>query len=73
MHISSPDGTPQKYVGKAGSVKKVVMNEEYFFESVSQPFAKQAKEALTVMTFASNLVNDQEILALMAYVKSHSK
>jgi len=28
---------------------------------------------LTVMTFASNLVNDQEILALMAYVKSHSK
>ena len=73
VHISSPDGTPQKYVGKAGPVKKVVMNEEYFIESVSQPFAKQAKEALTVMTFASNLVNDQEILALMAYVKSHSK
>jgi hypothetical protein len=35
--------------------------------------AKVAKGALVPMTFDSNLVNDEEILALMAYVKSLSK
>ena len=61
------------HIGYLGPIKKVVLNEEYFIESVSQPLAKVAKGALVPMTFDSNLVNDEEILALMAYVKSLSK
>jgi hypothetical protein len=49
------------------------MNEEYFAESVTNPMAKVLKGALTPMVLAPGLVNNQEILALMAYVKSHSK
>ena len=54
-------------------IQKVVFNEAYFIESVSQPLAKVAKGALVPMTFDPSLVNDEEILALMAYVKSLSK
>jgi hypothetical protein len=61
------------HIGYLGPIQKVVLNEEYFIESVSQPLAKVAKGALVPMTFDSNLVNDEEILALMAYVKSLSK
>ena len=61
------------HIGYLGPIKKVVLNEEYFIESVSQPLAKIAKGALVPMTFDPNLVNDEEILALMAYVKSLSK
>ncbi len=61
------------HIGYLGPIKKVVLNEEYFIESVSQPLAKVAKGALVPMTFDPSLVNDEEILALMAYVKSHSK
>ena len=61
------------HIGFLGPIQKVVLNEEYFIESVSQPLAKVAKGALVPMTFDPNLVNDEEILALMAYVKSLSK
>jgi hypothetical protein len=50
-----------------------MLNEEYFFESVSQPLAKVAKGALAPMVLVPGLVSDEEILALMAYVKSVSK
>jgi hypothetical protein len=49
------------------------MNEEYFIESVINPMAKVVKGALAPMVLAPGLVNNEEVLALMAYVKSHSK
>ncbi len=61
------------HIGYLGPIPKVVLNEEYFIESVSQPLAKIAKGALVPMTFDPSLVNNEEILALMAYVKSLSK
>ena len=61
------------HIGFEGPIKKVVMNEEYFAESVANPMAKVLKGALTPMVLAPGLVNNQEVLALMAYVKSHSK
>jgi len=61
------------HIGYLGPIQKVVLNEEYFIESVSQPLAKVAKGALVPMTFDPSLVNDEEILALMGYVKSLSK
>ena len=61
------------HIGYLGPIQKVVLNEEYFIESVSQPLAKVAKGALVPMTFDPSQVNDEEILALMAYVKSLSK
>ena len=61
------------HIGYLGPIKKVVMNEEYFIESVTDPMAKVLKGALAPMSLAPGLVNNDEILALMAYVKSHSK
>ena len=61
------------HIGYLGPIKKVVMNEEYFIESVTDPMAKVLKGALAPMSLAPGLVNNEEILALMAYVKSHSK
>ena len=61
------------HIGYLGPIKKVVMNEEYFIESVTDPMAKVLKGALAPMILAPGLVNNDEILALMAYVKSHSK
>ena len=61
------------HIGFQGPIKKVVMNEEYFAESVTNPMAKVLKGALTPMVLAPGLVNNEEVLALMAYVKSLSK
>ena len=61
------------HIGFLGPIQKVVLNEKYFIESVSQPLAKVVKGALAPMVLAPGLVNDEEILALMAYVKSLSK
>jgi len=61
------------HIGFQGPVKKVVMNEEYFVESVTNPMAKVLKGALAPMILAPGLVNNEEVLALMAYVKSLSK
>ena len=61
------------HIGFLGPIQKVVLNEQYFIESVSQPLAKVVKGALAPMVLAPGLVNDEEILALMAYVKSLSK
>ena len=61
------------HIGFQGPVKKVVMNEEYFIESVMNPMAKVVKGALSPMVLAPGLVSNEEVLALMAYVKSHSK
>ncbi len=61
------------HIGFQGPIQKVVLNEQYFIESVSQPMAKVVKGALAPMVLAPGLVNDEEIVALMAYVKSLSK
>jgi cytochrome c2 len=53
-------------------IQKVVFNEQYFIESVKLPHEKVVKGVLSPMVFAFP-VNDEEILALMAYVKSLSK
>jgi len=61
------------HIGFQGPIKKVVMNEEYFIESVMNPMAKVVKGALSPMVLAPGLVSNEEVLALMAYVKSLSK
>ena len=61
------------HIGFQGPIQKVVLNEQYFIESVKQPLAKVVKGALAPMVLAPGLVNDEEVLALMAYVKSLSK
>jgi mono/diheme cytochrome c family protein len=61
------------HIGYEGPVQKVVRDEAYFIESVMKPMAKVAKGALAPMVLAPGLVNDDEVLALMAYVKSLSK
>jgi cytochrome c2 len=61
------------HIGYQGPIKKVLMNEEYFIESVINPMAKVVKGALAPMVLAPGLVNNEEVLDLMAYVKSHSK
>ena len=54
-------------------IQKVVFNEEYFIESVNLPYEKVLKGVLSPMVLAPGLVNNEEVLALMAYVKSLSK
>ena len=61
------------HIGYLGPIQKVILNEEYFIESVTQPLAKVLKGALAPMVLAPGLVSNEEILALMAYVKSVSK
>ena len=61
------------HIGFQGPIEKAVLNEEYFIESVTKPMAKVSKGALAPMVLAPGLVNDEEVLALMAYVKSLSK
>lgn len=61
------------HIGYLGPIQKVVMNEEYFIESVTNPLAKVLKGALAPMVLAPGLVSEEETMALMAYVKSVSK
>lgn len=61
------------HIGYNGPIQKVIRNEEYFIESVMKPMAKVAKGALAPMVIAPGLVNNVEVIALMAYVKSLSK
>ena len=61
------------HIGYLGPIQKVVMNEEYFIESVTNPLAKVLKGALAPMVLAPGLVSDEETMALLAYVKSVSK
>jgi cytochrome c551/c552 len=61
------------HIGFQGPIKKVLMNGDYFVESVTDPMAKVLKGALAPMVIAPGMVNNEEIIALMAYVKSLSK
>ena len=61
------------HIGFQGPVEKIVVNEEYFIESVANPMAKVVKGALAPMILAPGLVTNEDILALLAYVKSLSK
>ncbi len=61
------------HIGYQGPIQKVLFNEEYFLESIMKPMAKVAKGALAPMILAPGLVNDDEAIAIMAYVKSLSK
>jgi len=61
------------HIGFQGPIQKVIRDEAYFIESVMKPMAKVAKGSLAPMVLAPGLVNVEEVLALMAYVKSLSK
>jgi mono/diheme cytochrome c family protein len=57
-------------IGPGGPVKKVKMDAAYFTESIKMPMAKIVKGAIPGM--APLPTTDEEIKALMAYVKSLS-
>ena len=58
--------------GFRGPIEKVVFGPGYFYESVKNPMLRVAKGALTPMP-PPPPVTDEEIMALMAYVRSLSK
>ena len=58
--------------GLGGPIIKVKMNDEYFIESLKKPLDKVVKGALAPMP-PPPPVTDDEIKALLAYVKSLSK
>ena len=60
-------------LGFGGKVVKVKMDEKYFIESVKIPMAKVVKGALVPMPPPPPPITDEDIAALMAYVKSLSK
>ena len=60
-------------LGFGGKVVKVKMDEKYFIESVKMPMAKVVKGALVPMPPPPPPITDEDIAALMAYVKSLSK
>ena len=59
------------HVDAGGPIEKVTMDEAYFIESVKKPMAKIVKGAVPGM--APLPTTDEEVQALMAYVKSLSK
>ena len=61
------------HIGYQGPLQNVNFNEDYFVESVLKPMAKVAEGALAPMVLAPGLGNEEEVDALMAYVKSLSK
>ncbi len=66
-------GEREVHIGFQGPIQKIVFDEEYFIESVVNPLAKVVKGALAPMVIAPGMLNNEETLALMAYVKSLSK
>ncbi|MCH2603619.1 MAG: cytochrome c, partial [Pedosphaera sp.] len=58
--------------GLGGPIEKVFMDESYFIESVRKPMDKVVKGALAPMP-PTVPINDEELMALLAYVKSLSK
>lgn len=60
-------------LGLGGKVVKVKMDEKYFIESVKKPLDKVVKGALAPMPPPPPPITDEDIAALMAYVKSLSK
>ena len=60
-------------LGFGGKVVKVKMDEKYFIESVKMPMVKVVKGALVPMPPPPPPITDEDIAALMAYVKSLSK
>ena len=60
-------------LGLSGKVVKVKMDEKYFIESVKMPMAKVVKGALVPMPPPPPPITDEDIAALMAYVKSLSE
>ena len=60
-------------LGFGGKIIKVKLNDEYFTESVKKPLDKVVKGALAPMPPPPPPITDDDIKALMAYVKSLSK
>ena len=60
-------------LGFGGKVVKVKLDDKYFMESVKLPMAKVVKGALVPMPPPPPPITDEDIAALMAYVKSLSK
>ena len=60
-------------LGLGGKVVKVKLDDKYFIESVKMPMAKVVKGALVPMPPPPPPITDEDIAALMAYVKSLSK
>ena len=60
-------------LGFGGKVVKVKLDDKYFIESVKMPMAKVVKGALVPMPPPPPPITDEDIAALMAYVKSLSK
>ena len=59
------------HIGIGGPIKEVVLDEEYFLESIEKPFAKIVKGTLPGM--APLPTTNDERKAIMAYVKSLNK
>ena len=59
--------------GFGGPIINVKLDEKYFVESVKKPLDKVVKGALTPMPPPPPPITDDDIKALMAYVKSLSK
>ena len=59
-------------LGLGGKVVKVKFDDKYFIESVKMPMAKVVKGALVPMPPPPPPITDEDIAALMAYVKSLS-
>ncbi len=59
------------HIGIGGPIKEVVLDEEYFLESIEKPFAKIVKGSLPAM--APLPTTNDERKAIMAYIKSLSK
>ena len=60
-------------LGFGGKIVKVKLDEKYFIESVKMPLTKVVKGALAPMPPPPPPITDDDIKALMAYVKSLSK